>query len=237
MPLHLPTLLKKIPSDLEVCQPLAKAEEIAEFTLVRKRYAADPAKAVAEGDKIRAFRLMKGARRYLEIGTFDKFNLCYVMTQLLAPSAIIIDLDIAENLSAKERLQYDKPAEQEYKCIIGDSSSSETRDVVLANAGGEQFDAVFIDANHTAAFAMSDFALYGELIGPMGYVFFHDVKWEGGPESKGVADALDVLQRFVPVFQVLADGPVTHWHRPLVRRQNNWGGVAIIRGQDLHGQI
>ncbi|CAN5806994.1 hypothetical protein BH23PSE1_BH23PSE1_11720 [soil metagenome] len=233
MPLHLPALLRSVPPDLGICQAPASDDEVARFLQIRRRYAGDPGGPRAERDKIRAFRLMKGVRRYIEIGTFDKFNLCYVMAAA-APEAVVVDLDIAPNEPARQRLEAEKPPGQRYHCIIGDSTAPATRQAVLAAAGPEPFDAVFIDANHVAPYAMSDFTLYGEMVGPAGYVFFHDVKWEGGERSKGVADALDVLQRFVPVYQVLAGQPVTHWHRPLTRQPNNWGGIAIIRGTDLH---
>ena len=233
MAFHISTLLKRVPADLAICQPAASESEIDHFLSTRKRYATDPAKALPEEDKIRAFRLLKGARRYAEIGTFDKFNLRYVM-DLLDPAATIVDVDIAENPPARSRLESEKPSGQTYHCIIGDSSSTETRDAVLAAVGTDPFDAVFIDANHVATYVMTDFALYGELVSPNGYVFFHDVKWEGGENNKGVADAIDVLQRFVPVYQVLTGEPVTHWYRPLNRKPNNWGGIAIIRGEDLH---
>lgn len=236
MPFQMSSLLKRIPDDLQVCSNAASDAEIAEFAAIRRRYAADPARAVAETDKIRAFRLATGAKRYIEIGTFDKFNLRYMMG-LLDPRAVVVDLDIAENVPARTLLEQEKPPQQIYHCIIGDSTAPSTVDAVVAAAGEEPFDAVFIDANHVASFAMTDFALYGERVAKTGYVFFHDVKWEGSGDHKGVADALDVLQRFVPVYQVLGGQPVTHWYRPLVYNAQNWGGVGIIRGEDLHKSL
>ena len=131
-------------------------------------------------------------------------------------------------------MEAEKPDHQEYHCLIGDSSKLATLEAVKAAAGPAPFDAVFIDANHVANYAMTDFAHYGELVSRSGYVFFHDVRWEGNGSSRGVADALDILQRFVQVYQIVIGQSVTHWYRPIVKNQNNWGGIAIIRGEDFH---
>lgn len=227
------TLLHKIPEDLELCAAPASSDELETFLGVRRRYADDVEKALPEHDKVRAFRLLKGMSRYLEVGTFDKFNLCYV-SGLLSPSATMIDLDIAENPPAERRLREDLAPGQTYHSIVGDSMKEETRDKVLELAGKDPFDAVFIDANHMARYAMNDFALYGELVSADGYVFFHDVKFEGGEKGKGVSQALEVLQRFVPIYEVISDDPVTHWFPPLSQRKVFWGGVAIMRGCDFH---
>jgi hypothetical protein len=236
MVLQISKLLKQVPPDLEVCRAPASPQEIKEFVDIRKRYAADPRKTHAERDKIRAFRLLKGMRRYLEIGTFDKFNLRYVMG-LLNPAALVIDLDIAENLPARQRIETEMPSGQQYRCVVGDSSATETLNAVSLVTQNAALDAVFIDANHVAAYVMNDFAQYGELVSESGYVFFHDVRWEGGQNSKGVADALDVIQKFVPVYQILGDSELTHWYRPFDRGTHNWGGIALIRGKDYHDAI
>lgn len=233
MPFHVSSLLKRIPSDLDICQPPATPEELNFFTSTRERYAVDPAKAIAAADKIRAFRLLKGMRRYLEVGTFDKFNLRYVM-EMLASDALVIDLDIAENIPARDLLESERPRSQQYHCVVGDSTADETLKSVKEIAGSAPLDAIFIDANHVATYAMTDFALYGELVSRSGYVFFHDVKWEGHERAKGVADALEVLHQYVPIYQVLPGHAVTRWFRPLDRKANNWGGIAIIRGEDFH---
>ena len=125
MAFHISSLLKQVPEDLSICQNAPSTAELDEFTDIRERYATDPFKVKAEGDKIRAFRLMRGMKRYTEIGTFDKFNLRYAMG-LLELCAIVIDFDIAENPCARRRLESEKPDHQEYYCLIGDSSKIST---------------------------------------------------------------------------------------------------------------
>jgi hypothetical protein len=232
---YVSSLLKAIPSDLKICDLPVSDEEINEFAEMRGRYQADPQTAHPELDKIRAFRLLRGLKRYVEVGTWDKFNLRYVMG-LLHPQALVVDVDIAENAPARQRIESEKPPDQKYHCVVADSTSLGTLDAVKELAG-TCVDAVFIDANHVGTYVMTDFALYGELVSQDGYVFFHDVGWEGTASTKGVADALDVIQRFVPVYQVLATEPVTHWYRPLTREAEIWGGVAIVRGVDLRASL
>jgi predicted O-methyltransferase YrrM len=227
-----PSLLKRIPRDLDVCQRPPSSEELESFVAIRQRYVADIAKASAETDKIRAFRLLKGAKRYLEVGTFDKFNLRYIMT-ITDPLATIVDVDVEKNDHAEALLREDAPRGIQYHVITGDSTSASTQSAVASAAGMAGFNGVFIDGNHTAAYVMNDFAIYGELVSDSGYVLFHDVKWEGSESAKGVADALEVIQHHVPVYQILHDEPVTHWYRPQIRERENWGGMAIIRGEDF----
>jgi predicted O-methyltransferase YrrM len=229
------SLLHKIPADLGTCMPAPSDKEAEDIVSVRRRYCKTKMKNAAEIDKVRAFRLLRGAKRYLEIGTFDKYNLAYV-SSLCDPAALLVDLDIEDNPEAEAMLRAELQDAQTYVKILGDSSKDATLQAVLDQAGTDPFDAVFIDANHMAPYAMSDFAMYGELVSPTGYVFFHDIKFEGH-KNNGVADALDVLQRFVPVYEVVNNEPVTHWHRPLSKRKTFWGGVAIIRGEDLHARL
>lgn len=185
-----------------------------------------------ELDKIRALRLLAGRRSYLEVGTRDKSNLRYV-SSLLAPGATVVDVDIAPNSEAAARLRGDLGGSQIHHEIVGDSSAAKTVEAVKALAPEDGFEGVFIDANHVAAFVLSDFAHYGELVARDGYIFFHDARWEGNETAKGVAHALDILQRQYPVYQIVGAGEVSHFFPPLRHGRDLWGGVAIVRGADV----
>jgi len=84
-----------------------------------------------------------------------------------------------------------------------------------------------------ATYVFQDFACYEHLIKDDGYIFFHDCHWEGSNDGKGVASAIQEIARFIPVYQVVHLSPISHYYRRF-SKETFWGGIAIIRGQDLN---
>ncbi len=235
----LPKFMLDIPMELETCKNLSKKIEIDIFMLAWNKFCDNPESIgnskLAREEKIRAFRLIQNANNFLEIGTFNKANLAW-LSSLLAFDAKIIDLDIQLN-PIKERLikNHIKP-EQNYTSIIGDSTHLNTRNKVIETLNGDLLDAIFIDANHVMRCVLADFAQFANLVKPDGYIFFHDIQWEGSEKIKGVADAIEIIQRYAPVYQCVGNNPISHFHRPFKNGQF-WGGIGIVLAKDLIGLI
>ncbi len=221
-----------MPSELELCQPEASGSEISSIADIHKRFGAAPNYDLS---KLRAFRLLSGARRYLEIGTFDKANLAY-LSKILAPDALIIDLDIEENIKQDRMLDQELYPDQTICRVRGNSAAKETVQSVRSAVGDEPLDAIFIDANHMAKFVLADFANYSPMVKKDGYILFHDIQWEGAGTTKGsgkgVAQALEIIHKYVPVYQVVANNPVTRFFSPVIFGPI-WGGMGIVLARDL----
>ncbi len=179
-------------------------------------------------DIVRAMRLIKGRRRYVEVGTFDKGCLAYAST-LLSSDALLIDVDIEARPAQTARLRRFARPTQELVTLVGDSTSSAVLDQVASALGSATADCIFIDGNHSAEFAWADYANFVRLLAPDGLMFFHDVYWQGAPECYGVSQAMEWIDRAHPVHVVFADHPVHRFFPMFEKSQPVWGGVGIIR--------
>jgi predicted O-methyltransferase YrrM len=229
--LALPDFLLNVPSGLDLCRAPATTQELRQVSTVLDRFSDQNTYESKDKAKLRAFRLLAGARFYLEIGTFDKANLAYV-SQLLANDAVIIDLDVAHNEPKDALFNEQLRGTQRIIRVRGDSTADRTVSAVREALGENLLDAAFIDANHIARFVMADFANYAPLVHKQGLIFFHDIRWQGSIANKGVAQALEVIQRHVPVYQIVGDDPVCHFVSPFTH-DTLWGGVGIVFASDL----
>ena len=175
---------------------------------------------------IRAFRALKDAKRYIEIGTYDKGNLGYLI-EILAEDATIIDIDVGQNREQADKLKDALKRCQTYHQIVGDSQAQETAQCATEKLGGLQADAIFIDASHAAEAVITDYSLYSPLVRPGGLVLFHDALWTGDDIYLGVAQALEIIDRITPVYLLSGDRPVHRFVRPL-RHGTLWGGFGVI---------
>jgi predicted O-methyltransferase YrrM len=215
---------------LDVAQPLATQAEISATTDSRATFRVGDYGDPYVADVLRAFRLLKGKRFYLEIGIFDRGNLAYVAS-LLAADAVLIGIDVQEDAERDALLRAALQPGQTYHPVIASSRSAEAVDAVRQILGGNRLDGVFIDGDHTAYGAWADYALHEEFVANDGVFLFHDSVWEGDENYKGVCDALDEVSRVDPVYMIDGNNPVRRFCRPLWR-DSLWGVVAVIFASD-----
>ncbi|MEA1619902.1 class I SAM-dependent methyltransferase [Erythrobacter sp. T5W1-R] len=211
-------------------QELATPEEIRDTTESRAKFRVGDYGDPYLSDVLRAFRLLRGKRHYLEIGIFDRGNLAY-LSSLLADDAIIIGIDIEDDPDRDELLRQSLKSGQTYHPVIASSRSSEAVEAVRNILAGRRLDAVFIDGDHTAYGALSDYALYEEFVCDDGAFLFHDSVWEGDKLHKGVCDAPDEISRVEPVYLVDGSNPVRRFCRP-AWHDSLWGVVGVIFASD-----
>jgi SAM-dependent methyltransferase len=225
--MRIPRIFTDVPGFLAPVIPQATEEELAFACEVRRAYVFEGWQDPYMVDICRAFRLLKGARIYAEIGTRDKGNLAWV-SSLMAEEGRIVDVDIEEFPEHEARLREHLGSAFEYHCILGDSVSEETIKKVADAIGDAGADAIFCDSSHMYAHTLAEFDSYFELVRPGGFLMFHDVYWEGSETHKGKAQALAAIDRYHPVWVGFMNEPV---HRFLPRSQHHdaWGGVAIIQ--------
>ncbi len=219
-----PSILHSIPAQLERLNGPVDDRELAFAAAVRERFELDKWQQPYMVDIIRAFRLVDGARAYVEVGTRDKGNLAWLAHKLL-PGAKMIDVDIDEFPASEEKLRSEL-SHIEYHRITGDSVSTATVSQVAQALGPAGADAIFCDSSHMYDHTLSEFDAYFGLLRPGGVLMYHDCFWEGTPEHKGKAQALQQIDRIIPVYCVYMDEAV-HRYRPRSENSDVWGGVAI----------
>jgi predicted O-methyltransferase YrrM len=196
------------------------------FCFPRDRPLYEAMSALDFGDYIRAFRAVRAATRYIEIGTYDKGNLGYLLP-ILANDATIIDIDIHANEEQAGKVRCALRKAQTYHQIVGNSQDQSTAELAAEKLGGGQADAVFIDASHTAEAVLTDYALYSPLVRPGGLVMFHDVLWTGDDRYLGVSQAIEFIDKLTPVYVVTASQPIYRF-MPVLRKEVAWGGIGVI---------
>ena len=225
---HYPKAYLDVPAYLDAAKALPAAEEMAVVEETRRPFVSEGEPPPYMIDVVRAFRLVRGCERYVEIGTFDKGCLAYV-SSLLSPTGTIVDVDVKSNPPATERLQSRLQPRQRLTTVVGDSASPAVLDQVREALPGGLADCVFIDGNHAAPYCWADFSNYSTLVAPRGFVFLHDIYWSGAPECLGVSQAAEWIDRVHPVHVVFADHPVHRFFPWMVKGEAIWGGVGIVR--------
>jgi predicted O-methyltransferase YrrM len=217
----------------DACEP-AEAAELNRAQEIRRRFLFPGKREPWIADVVRAFRLVRGQRRYVEVGTYDKGNLAFVST-LLAPDALMIDVDIKANEAQAAKLREFVAPSQRIRTVVGDSTRRDTLAQVTAALDGEQADAVFIDGNHLADYALADYAAYSRLLRPGGLVLMHDVYWPGFWWVPGTVHAVREIDRLTPVYVVRGAHDPVHRFLPPRDRTALWGCVAMIRPENGSG--
>lgn len=226
----LPRSFYKVDSRLTPTQPVASAAQVADTIELRAKFRVGDYGDPYVADVLRAFRLLEGKKYYLEIGIFDRGNLAY-MASLLDDDAVLIGIDVQEDVERDALLRASLKPGQSYHSVIGSSRGPEAVASVRAILGGNRLDGVFIDGDHTAYGALSDYALYEDLVADNGVFLFHDSVWEGDENHKGVCDALDEISRVEPIYMIDGANPARRFCRPLWR-DSLWGVVGVIFASD-----
>lgn len=216
---------RSLPASLLCIDAEVHQSELDIATSIRKRYEQPDWPEPYMVDVIRAFRVLAGQNVYIEVGTRDKGNLAWVASKL-PPSATIIDIDIGRFDDA-ERMLREEVSPREYHCIMGDCISPQTLLEVRTALRGRQADVVFCDSSHMYDHSLAEFDLYFPLLRPGGYLMFHDAFWEGNSRHKGKAQAMQQLDRMLPVYCVFMNEPI-HRFLPRAEKTDVWGGISII---------
>lgn len=226
----LPRSFYQVDPRLSIAQPLASAEEVAATVANRIEFRVGDYAEPYVSDVLRAFRLLRGKRAYLEIGIFDRGNLSFVAS-LLEDDAVLIGIDIQPDEERDALLRASLKPGQRYHAVIGSSRDPEVVAQVTNLLGDRKLDGIFIDGDHTAYGALCDYSLYETLVADDGVFLFHDSVWEGDESFKGVCDALDEISRVEPIYMIDGSNPVRRFCRP-VWRDSLWGVVAVIFASD-----
>lgn len=226
-----PEFLAQCPERLQVVNESAGQEELVKADQVRVNFYLEGGAKAYMTDIVRAFRLARGAECYIEVGTRDKGNIAW-LTEILSPTAKIIDVDLEQIVDARERLTAYLPAGFSYHAIEGDSVGFETINAVHSALEGQLADVIFLDSNHMYSHFSKEFSLYWQFLKPGGVMLVHDIFWEGNEYEKGKAQAADRIDRYIPVYVVSMNDPVSRFYFQPPHRES-WGGVGIILKDDV----
>jgi cephalosporin hydroxylase len=212
-----------------------KADELRTAVAVRREYVIPGWGEPYMDDVIRAFRIAKGAKVYIEVGTQDKGNIAWLARTQLAPGATIIDIDMVDYPDNDRKIVEEmKAGGFDYHSIRGDCLSDIVLEKVKTILGGRSADIIFCDSHYTYEHTITEFAQYYPLLRQGGFLMFHDAQWPGNPAGegemgkKGKGLAVEQLDRFYPAWMVV--GPDTPLYRatPIVSRDGHWGTLAIF---------
>jgi predicted O-methyltransferase YrrM len=217
-----------VPAFLEPARALPTEAELQAADGIRRQFLFDRDPQPYMVDMVRAMRLLRGKRRYVEVGTYDKGCLAYVST-LLAPDAVLVDVDIDARPEHTAKLKAFVQPRQKLVTLLGDSTTPRVLAQVSEAVGREGADCVFVDGNHSAPFAWADYGNFLEILAPGGLMFFHDLYWQGADDCYGVSHAMEWIDRGHPVHVVFADHPVHRFFPWFVKNEAVWGGVGILR--------
>lgn len=215
-----------LPDMLRVVDEPPTPEEQAYATEMRRQFLVRGEAMPYMTDIIRAFRLARGAKRYVEVGSRDRGNIAWVFHHL-ANAPTIIDIDIEHAPECEVRLLQFLAKRANYTLLHGNSVDPELVRQVKEKLGPESADVIFCDSSHMYEHTIAEFAMYWPLVRDGGVLMYHDAFWEGNTVDKGKYQALVAIDRFVPVWCVALDEPI---HRITARSTKGdvWGGVAII---------
>lgn len=224
--MQIPSFLRQIPHELSLMNAPADASAV-ELSLQRRKpflVAGEPAPYMT--DIVRAFRAAQGAKVYIEVGSRDKGNIAWLLP-ILAPDAVIIDIDIDGYPEQESRLRALLGPSQEYHSITGDCLSDAVLNRVKSILGARKADLVFCDTLHTYQHVLYEYEAYIQFVRAHGLLMFHDCYFEGTDRQKGKAHALVEIDKFKPVYAVFANEPVHRFH---LRETNDqvWGGCGIV---------
>ncbi len=217
-----------IPDWLAPTMDVPSASELELATSIRKQFLFAGESNPFMNDVVRAMRLLKGKRTYVEVGTYDKGSLAY-FSRLLANDAHLIDVDIEARPEHTTMLREFIESTQRLTTVVGDSTSAEVMARVQAAVGPGGADAVFIVGNHTATYAFADFVNFSKVKSPGGIQFFHDVYREGDSHSHGDSRAMEWIDRMHPMHVVFADHPVHRFLPWMTKSEDVWGGVGLVK--------
>ncbi|MBE0564315.1 MAG: class I SAM-dependent methyltransferase [Ochrobactrum anthropi] len=223
----IPSILQKVPAELQPMIALASDEELAHAKRVREDFFTEGGAGAYMNDIIRAFRVAKGCQIYIEVGSRDKGNVAWVST-LADDRAHLIDIDIEPNIPAEKKLLKFIKRTQKYTSILGDSVGESTIAGLSETLDGKLADLIFLDSSHMYSHMMREIDLYLPYLKPGGFLLIHDILWEGNEWGKGKAQAALMIDRVLPIYSVVMDLPVHRFMLWETKLMDLWGGVGVI---------
>lgn len=115
-------------------------------------------------------------KRILEIGRWTG-GMLWALAQVAPDDAVLVSVENGEYDLTHVELKQEgigRPG-QRVEFIDGDSHAHETLYKVIDAVGGERFDLVFIDGDHSYAGVKEDWVMYSPLVRMGGLVAFHDI--------------------------------------------------------------
>lgn len=221
---------------LEVVNRPAEPRDVEEANAIRNEYYFEGAPNPYMVDITRGFRLAKGAKVYIEVGTQDKGNIAWLARTKLAPGATVIDIDF--NIYP----HHDKKIADEmvtggfdYHALRGDCLSSKIVGEVRRILNDRKADLIFCDSHYTYDHTIKEFGLYFPFVKDGGFLFFHDAQWSGDPNGewpefrkRGKGYAVADLDKTHPAYAVFGpDTPVYRFKMP-EQVPSYWGTLAIF---------
>jgi len=110
--------IRDVPPWLHAATPPASPAELRVADDLRRVFCFPGEPAPYLVDIVRAFRLLRGARIYIEVGTWDKGNLAYA-SRLLSSDADIVDVDLQARPTETKRIQAHLQPKQRLHTIVG----------------------------------------------------------------------------------------------------------------------
>lgn len=216
-----------IPSWIKRVNSPATEAELDHANAMRRKFFRDENRTPYMVDIVRAFRLAKEKKSYIEVGSRDKGNVAWV-SSLLSSNATIVDVDLENDVEAEARVRREIGKNQNYFCIEGNSISEDSIAGVEKYIPRGTCDVIFLDSNHMYYHFLNEMDLYMEILRPGGFMLVHDVVWEGSADQKGKAPACEMIDRHMPVYLVNGNSPVTRFMR-MQKNDASWGCVGIIQ--------
>jgi cephalosporin hydroxylase len=176
---------------------------------------------------VRAFRLLRGKRSYVEVGSRDKGGVAMAEVAM-GPGANIVEIDIEETPRESAILKEVLSPSTRFLSIVGDCLKADTVRQVSAAIGPAGADVIFCDTVHFYGHALAEFDAYFPLVRSGGLMMIHDCYYQGNGTLKGKSQAFSEIDRLVPVYAIYGNEPL---HRFLPRDridQPYWAGFAII---------
>lgn len=188
-----------------------------------------PLQVPEEFQAVAEFLSRRGIRRVLEIGTSSGGTL-FVWSWLTGSAGLSVSLDLPEGEFAGSQPLgnegYARWRASLYRTFVppghtlallkGDSHSEEMVDRVREAAGGEPFDFLFIDGDHSYEGVKRDFEAYSPLVKKGGHVGFHDIVVRS-------AHTKCEVERFW--HEVKASYPSQEF---IKHRDQGWGGIGLV---------
>ena len=170
-----------------------------------------------------------GARRVLELGSFRGYT-TLALAQNIPEDGRVVAVDLAPDHGEAYR---GRPEAMRIERRVGAIDES-----LFGPDDWQSFDLVFVDADHRYAAVEHDTALALRLVGPEGYVVWHDyANWGYYSGACGVPEYLGELSRERPVAQIVGSNMAIHRPCWLDRRRQEFDCAIAATAEGRRGDV
>ena len=153
-----------VPETLTVVDALAGPTELEAPRRIRRKFLLPDWPVPYLNNVVRCFRLAAGRKRY-EVGTRDKGLIAWVST-ILAPDAVIVDVDLSCHLDCEEEVAKFYGAQQAAIRVDAAAGDPATVDLVRACVQMIEFDVVFANSALHYRDALVEIESYFDFVEP-----------------------------------------------------------------------